>query len=382
MKFSRHWFRLATFLFAFAAGTLRAELPPEAQAVMKKGIIAAQQQDYPLALRFFQDARKLAPDAPEVFFNLGLAESKIPSRELRAIAWFGAYLEANPTAPNAAAVKEQIAVLVVKNQSSTSRFLKTVQKVASQLSGFKKEDALIRVATLWAKTGDISAALDTANLNENEDAKSRAYSSVCETQADLGDIAGARKTADLIPNSSSLVVALSAIAEAQGKAGDVVDAKRTIEIALSTLGLIKKNDSGHLLLVIVEAQARSGDIAGAQKTCDLMPDDVCKRQARDFIAKPTPKYGTSFYDFPWLTCLRDTVGNGAPLNSPPFLDLAAHLKSLPTSYKSPGESMRYAKSLEKPDEDKKRFDAIHETAEKLVSAQNTISRMLKKQAKK
>jgi len=83
-------------------------LPPDAQEAMKNGIIAAKQQDYLLAARYFQDARKIAPDSPEIFFNLGLAESKIPGRELRAIAWFGAYLASTTNAPNAAAVKDQI----------------------------------------------------------------------------------------------------------------------------------------------------------------------------------------------------------------------------------------------------------------------------------
>ena len=72
-----------------------APLAPEAQDALKKGIIAAQQQDYMLAIRYFQDARKLAPDDPEIYKDLGLAESKIPGRELRAIAWFGAYLTAS-----------------------------------------------------------------------------------------------------------------------------------------------------------------------------------------------------------------------------------------------------------------------------------------------
>ncbi|MGP1614723.1 MAG: tetratricopeptide repeat protein, partial [Pollutimonas bauzanensis] len=75
-----------------------APLPPAAQEALNKGIIAAKVPDYPLAIRYFEEARKLAPDAPVVYLNLGLAESKIPSRELRAIAWFGVYLAAYPDA--------------------------------------------------------------------------------------------------------------------------------------------------------------------------------------------------------------------------------------------------------------------------------------------
>ncbi len=73
----------AVILLVSAAGS-RAELAPDAQQAISKGIIAARQQDYLLAIRYFQDARKIAPDAPEIYYDLGLAESKIPGCELGA----------------------------------------------------------------------------------------------------------------------------------------------------------------------------------------------------------------------------------------------------------------------------------------------------------
>ena len=112
---------------ALAQTNAPAPLPSAAQEALNKGILAAKVPDYPLAIRFFEEARKLAPQAPVIFMNLGVAESKMPGRELRAIAWFGAYLAAAPDAPNAAAVKEQIAVLEVRNRSNVSRLIKTVQ---------------------------------------------------------------------------------------------------------------------------------------------------------------------------------------------------------------------------------------------------------------
>jgi hypothetical protein len=115
---------------ASAPAVPAAALPAAAQEALNKGIIAAKVPDYLLAIRYLEEARKLAPTAPVIFMNLGIAESKIPGRELRAIAWFGAYLAATPDAPNAAAVKEQIAVLEVKNQSNLSRLIKSVQEAA------------------------------------------------------------------------------------------------------------------------------------------------------------------------------------------------------------------------------------------------------------
>ena len=142
-----------------------APLPPAAQEALNKGIIAAKVPDYLLAIRYFEEARKLAPQAPVIFMNLGVAESKIPGRELRAIAWFGAYLAASP-APNAAAVKEQIAVLEVRNQSNVSRLIKTMQDSAHQMSPGYRDGGLRDAAVLWANAGDFSSALKIADLSE------------------------------------------------------------------------------------------------------------------------------------------------------------------------------------------------------------------------
>src|SRR6266481_5350461 len=144
---------------AGAPAVAPAPLPSAAQEALNKGIIAAKVPDYLLAIRYFEEARKLAPTASVIFMNLGIAESKMPGRELRAIAWFGAYLAASPDAPNAAAVKEQIAVLEVRNQSNVSRLIKALQDAAHQSD--RRHD-LDQVAELWAKAGDISAALKIA----------------------------------------------------------------------------------------------------------------------------------------------------------------------------------------------------------------------------
>jgi len=66
---------------------------------MKKGLLAAKEQEWLIAIQSFQEARKSAPDAPLLFYNLGLAESKIPGRELRAIAWSERIWPPLPTHP-------------------------------------------------------------------------------------------------------------------------------------------------------------------------------------------------------------------------------------------------------------------------------------------
>jgi hypothetical protein len=199
-----------------------ARLPPPAQEALDKGIIAAKVPDYPLAIRFFEDARKIAPTAPVVFMNLGIAESKLPGRELRAIAWFGAYLATVPGAPNAAAVKEQIAVLEVRNKSNVSRLIKVVQDAASQIPedtrgptmGRDKGHILYQVSRLWARIGDIANAQKTAKLiTKSASWQDSAYEAIAGAQFVAGDSAGALQTAGAIHDKNQQQAIRKAIAE-------------------------------------------------------------------------------------------------------------------------------------------------------------------------
>jgi tetratricopeptide (TPR) repeat protein len=202
-------------------------LPPTAQEAFDKGIIAAKVPDYLLAIRFFEEARKIAPQAPVIYLNLGIAEAKIPGRELRAIAWFGAYLAAYPDAPNAAAVKEQMEVLDVKNQSNVLQLIKAVQDVASQMSAASQsgDSGLRDVTQLWLDFGDMTAAQKAANFIQDKIYESSARYSIAIAQALKGDFTGAQKTSDLIQVALYKSRALIRIAEVKIKAGDLAGAK-------------------------------------------------------------------------------------------------------------------------------------------------------------
>ena len=91
-----------------------APLPSAAQSALDKGLAAARQQDWLVAVRYFGQARDRAPDAPAPLYNLGLAEAQLPGRELRAVAWFDAYLALDPNAANAAAVRQEMSELNIR----------------------------------------------------------------------------------------------------------------------------------------------------------------------------------------------------------------------------------------------------------------------------
>jgi tetratricopeptide (TPR) repeat protein len=389
---------------ALAQTNAAAPLPSAAQEALNKGILAAKVPDYPLAIRFFEEARKLAPQAPVIFMNLGIAESKMPGRELRAIAWFGAYLAASPDAPNAAAVKEQIAVLDVRNQSNVSRLIKAVQDAASQSSGSKKRDGLWDVAELWAKAGDITSALNVAGVQEDEEDRSQARYLISKVQAEDGDITGAQKTADLIQVAWAKGRTQSAIADAQNTSGDIAGAQKTLASALRTVDLIKeKHSKDELRLEIVDVQAKTGDINGAQKTIDLITDATLKSRAQSVVVEARAKIGAvdapgssprSTSDtqppiqripkvFDWLVELGiDYFGNiySSNLNDPVFLDLAGHLKSLNSSLESKVAGENSQMEIFRRKEAQIIFDDLDATAKQMVKAQNSIHQLLKQQA--
>ncbi len=185
---------LAFTIFSQYNSHAQATLPPAAEEALNKGIIAAKVPDYQLAIRFFEEARKLAPNSPTVLFNLGLAESKIPGRELRSIAFFQAYLALSPNASNAATIKEKSTELDIRNESNLAGFLRTVQNAASQMTGERRSYDLYFVVRLWADAGDVATAKTASKLIEDPYFRSLAEGAIAESQVRSGDYDEANKT--------------------------------------------------------------------------------------------------------------------------------------------------------------------------------------------
>jgi tetratricopeptide (TPR) repeat protein len=414
------WLGFALHLGVLAQTTAPAFRPPKAQDALNKGVIAAREQDYLLAIRYFQDARTIAPSDPLIFLNLGLAESRIPGRELRAMAWFGAYLAANPNASNAATVKDQIDALDVRSQSNNSHLIKVVQDAASQ-PPFSDDGSFLAVVDLWANFGDFAAALKTADLIQDAENKSSAQQVIAEAQAKAGDIAGALKTTDLLLYADQKGLAQAAIAKAQAKAGDFAGARTTSASALKNADLIldpyfkawtqaaiaegqvKAGDTVGARITsisalknaglvvdedfksvaqarIAEVQASAGDIEGAQNTAELIPDAGDKNRARVAIAevqtgaRVTKQTSVQLVSY-WLRMLdndndNEEYGNtDTPLNTPLFLDLAGHLTAGPSADRK--ELPLYL-----------HFDWLKVIAQRVVTARNVIDEKLKQQAGK
>jgi hypothetical protein len=305
---------------AYAAGTGE-PLPPEAQQVMKKALIAVEQQQWSLAVRYFQDARKHAPQAPELFFNLGLAESKLPSREFRSIAWFKAYLTANPGAANAKAVRDTIEGLNVRAEGTIMKLVEQGRQMSQAFpdewgrkgaegrlgvilakigdSQGAKESARMSgssssqdsIAEELAKNGDITAAKEVLSQMDSKDTTYRcsAASKIAWIQAESGDISGAMSTVDTCDDDKGFrkYEGLIAIARAMDKTGRTDEARAILVRArYNTQQSIFKYDANY----VGQAQAGIGDIRGAMETASVMQDASWKGWIYDAIDSKAREY--------------------------------------------------------------------------------------------
>lgn len=194
-------------VLVWAALPAFAQLSPDAQQAIAWGKEAAQSKNYHLAITYFEMARAAAPNAPEIYGYLGLTESKISGRELRAIAWYGAYLAANPRAANAAAVNNAIAELMKTSENNIASLIKTWETAVANMpdsvdrgphtNGWRRDFAWSNVGTWYAWYGTIEDARRIANaINAVPDPymAGGVFTAIIETQLKAGDMAGAKRT--------------------------------------------------------------------------------------------------------------------------------------------------------------------------------------------
>jgi tetratricopeptide (TPR) repeat protein len=98
-------------LLSWVSVTLADTVPEEAQRYMARGMAAVGMaetlNDYKRAVSEFEQAAKLAPNWPDVYFNLGSIQAKAGNYG-EAMRHYKRYLELVPKAPDAAKVREEI----------------------------------------------------------------------------------------------------------------------------------------------------------------------------------------------------------------------------------------------------------------------------------
>jgi len=128
---------------------------------MTRGMAAAEQQEWDLAIKYFSEARKAAPTWPSAQFNLALAYDSAGGREVPAVVFFRAYLEVEPKALNADEVKRYILRLEASVEAKVRRLFKqAVASAEALLDG--EEKAWGEIIKEMARAGELDWARKVA----------------------------------------------------------------------------------------------------------------------------------------------------------------------------------------------------------------------------
>ena len=319
MRSVRRAIRVYFFLFIGLAlpVALRAQepaaddLPPAAKEAVGKGLNAAGQKEWKLAIRYFEEARKAAPHSPVALYNLALAEMQIPGRELRAVACFEAYLLAAPQTDKAAAIRTQITNLELKTEANTGLIIDMLKSIANKYAAgsYELRGAQQSIVILQAHAGDVNAAMAGAQqllsdstyaslgdgiatalaeesrfdeakrvLGQIRDAnyRSTASYSVLREQAKQGLADDARSMLAQISGDYYPRLALCELAKAEFKAGDSEHALQRLARAdeLTKAMPVKepyaKSSRNNALHTLAQVHLEVNDVRGAQAIIPLL----------------------------------------------------------------------------------------------------------------
>ena len=181
------------------------DLPAAAKEAVGKGLSAAGQKEWKLAIRYFEEARKAAPHSPIALYNLALAEAQVPGRELRALACSEAYLLAAPQTEKTAAVRSQIANLELKTEANTGLIIDMLKSLTNKYAAgsYEQHSAQQSVAVLQAHAGDVNAAMAGAQQLASDSTYVSFISNIAGALAEEGHFEEAKRLAGQITEAAS-----------------------------------------------------------------------------------------------------------------------------------------------------------------------------------
>ena len=202
-------------------------------------------QDWPLAVRYFSEARKAAPAAPQVIFNLALACDKAGGRDLPAVALYRACLASTPGAANAAQIQARVLELEVRAESDTIRLL---QK-AKEMYGLLPQQGLIFPS------------------------RSSFYADVVQVERALGRFAEAERSVSLIDDPNLRDMASRSPLEARIKAYDFEGA----------LKILPRPHESPYNLQLYSGLVKTGQFERLREIAERIPDEGKKAEAYGYL---------------------------------------------------------------------------------------------------
>ncbi len=203
----------ALFLTGTAPSAFSQELPEALQMSFDKGMAAAGQNEWDLAIKYFSEVEKGQPFYFPVYFNLALAHSKA-GHELAAMAWFRAYILSVPKAPERTQIEKELTSLEVANEAKIRKILKQAIELSQALPVEGPDYAAPRATAIgyvfdaYASSGMIEEALGLVPLFLQGGFRDENYArqSYAVTLAHEEDFDAAEKIAMTLPPSSKFAV--------------------------------------------------------------------------------------------------------------------------------------------------------------------------------
>lgn len=267
-----------------SAGAAAAALSPAAQqalvegsAAYRRGQASSNPADFLAAIALFQRARVESSNAPEALFYLGAGEANIPGRELRAIAWYGAYLSVRPDAPNADKVQAEITRLRLVHHDILLAVIGEVEKAARFAE--RPGPSLREVVRCLADLGDLASARRLAgSLTEYPVAQAEAYDWIAKAQSEAGDLDGAFATMAVVDDKQPDKSDTFAIIAERWIPRDPAAVRRM----MTQLPNARTKD--RVLSQVAIFQVRTGQTAAALETAATILDEEIRNNTRENIA--------------------------------------------------------------------------------------------------
>lgn len=159
---------------------------PTAQTYYERGLAAADQQAWELAIKSFTEAHSLDSSQPRILYSLGMAHSRA-EHHLAAATWLHAYLALAPNAANKEAVQDEIARLEEAASANITKIFAASAAAARQLpSEHDRVNRLAVIAATEAQVGMFQDALATEQevheqlLKMSEEARKELSSSLLD----------------------------------------------------------------------------------------------------------------------------------------------------------------------------------------------------------